>query len=174
MTQFLAELSENKPLYESLMLCENVETLLGKLYAQLTNLNFKNFDDLRVDLERTSTMLAGLVVLGKKDYRQHFPDINNNFTLLKLLNDLDEPHQEKEFQSDIQKTVKITADEKVLSLGEVAAKVAKEFKDLLDAANEHPENEKTMNEIKNKIGKMRTFFGQVRNTLKHQLAANQK
>lgn len=173
MSKFLAELFEVGSHHQEIQkfkLLESVDSMLGGLYAKL------GADGVpQIDTGLVAKRLAGLVVLGKKDFRSAFPDLQDNVVILRLLNDVDEQDQQKMFSDeDEHKYNQFTANEKLEKLGSHATKVEQEFKELLDKFVANPKDGATLNNLKNRIGKMRTFFAQVRNNLRTQVKQSLK
>ncbi len=161
--QFLAEVRGVKP---DKILIESADTLLGALYARLANDGLYD-----INIQDTAEILAGLTVLGKRDYRQSFPDLADNVVVLRILNDLGEQDQKKMFTDSSRNEPDgknhvlntMTADEKIKDLASFASKLVQDYSDLIEKAKGGDAT--ALRRLSGLVGQMRTFYGRIRQTL---------
>ena len=165
--QELQTLSEEMEIKNSVIIVESADKYLGQIYAKLNN-KFRTLTQQDLDPAELAKTLAGFRVIGKSDLRSGFEDVAKPKMLLRLLNDIAEPGQEKVFGEEGQQMV--IADERIKQLGDAAPTFVHQYEELLKSIEEDSDDEQTRETLLRDINKMRTFFEQVRNKLKTHLA----
>lgn len=147
------------------LLVERVDKLLGHLHAVLGNKEHA-LDD--VDVEELSYQLAGLQVLGKRDYREAIDDfakvdsagVSKNF--FKFLDQVDDPRQTKDFSD------KRSADELLKYIAQThAPSVVEQWKTAIEKAQNGDDT--AYNKIKDAVAKMFQFYQTQYNKMKSHL-----
>lgn len=167
----LQKLNEEKDYTEMNVLTESAEKYLGQIYAKLGNTH-QTLKQQDLNPKDLALVLSGFRVLGKSDLRSGFSDISKPKNLLKILNDINEPGRTKEFgENDLHK---MDADERLKDIGQSAEKYVSYYEEILNRLEEDNDDEEAREILLRDIGKMRTFFEQLKNKLKFHLGqANQ-
>jgi len=146
------------------VMCESADKLLGQIFVKVGNKN-KTLKDQELEVEDLARILAGFRVIGKIQYREVLGDVSSPKMLLKLLNDIDENGQEEIFGEP--GTPKVTADERIMEIGETHHKLVNKYTELLQQLEDDPDNDEVRDMLQRDIGQMRTFFEQAKNKLKN-------
>mgnify|MGYP002507834170 CR=1 FL=1 len=166
----LQKLNDDKDSQELNALTESAEKYLGQIYAKLGNTH-QTLKQQDINPKDLALVLSGFRVLGKSDLRSSFSDIAKPKSLLKILNDIGESARSKDFgESDIHK---MDADERLKDIGQTAGNFVSYYEDILERLEEDNEDEEAREIILRDIGKMRTFFEQLKNKLKFHLGQTQ-
>jgi hypothetical protein len=166
----LQKLNEDKDYMEVSLLTDSAEKYLGQIYAKLGNTH-QTLKQQDINPKDLALVLSGFRVLGKSDLRSGFSDIAKPKSLLKILNDINEPGRTKEFgENDIHK---MDADERLKDIGQTASKFVTYYEDILNRLEEDNDDEEAREILLRDIGKMRTFFEQLKNKLKFHLGQAQ-
>jgi hypothetical protein len=164
--QEVQQLSEQRDISRKIFIAESAEQYLGKIYTKIENEN-RTLKQQDLKPEDLAKALAGFRVLGKADMRAGFADISKPKLLLQLLNDIDEISKDKEFGE--YEYHKVDADDRIAEIGEAAPSYVEQYEELLKSLDDEKDNsaaKKARETLLRDIGKMRTFYEQMRNKLK--------
>lgn len=161
--QDLQQINEHKEQVSAAIIVETADKYLGQIYAKLGNKHrtLKQQDINTTDLAK---VLTGFRVIGKSDLRSGFSDVSKPNILLKLLNDIAEVGQTKEFGEDLNH--KVIADERLKQIGETSPSMLAKYEELLKQLEEDETDDQARETLLRDINKMRTFFEQIRGKLK--------